>query len=94
MMGVGKSTKGKKIANLLGYTFIDLDNEIEYRLHKTIKEISELVRMSVDRLISLIIEAGIEISNEDDIIDEDRKIKLLSHLRRRRLKNENLPGGI
>jgi len=29
MMGAGKTTMGKKIARLLGYAFIDLDNEIE-----------------------------------------------------------------
>lgn len=41
MMGVGKTTKGKKIAQLLGYLFIDLDREIEKHLNKNITQIFE-----------------------------------------------------
>lgn len=37
-MGCGKSTMGKKLAQKLGYTFIDLDHEIEKQLGTTIAE--------------------------------------------------------
>lgn len=39
LMGVGKTTIGKKLADKLGYYFIDLDQEIEDRKGKTIPEI-------------------------------------------------------
>jgi len=38
-MGSGKSTAGKKIASLLGWTFIDLDRKIEEHEGKSIPEI-------------------------------------------------------
>lgn len=38
-MGAGKSTMGKWLAQVMNLEFIDLDNFIESRQHKTIKEI-------------------------------------------------------
>jgi len=38
-MGCGKSTAGKKIASLLGWTFVDLDKKIEEHESKSIPEI-------------------------------------------------------
>ena len=38
-MGSGKTTAGKKLASLLGWTFIDLDKKIEEHTGKTIPEI-------------------------------------------------------
>ncbi len=38
-MGSGKSTAGKKLASLLGWSFIDLDKRIEEKAGKTIPEI-------------------------------------------------------
>lgn len=38
-MGSGKSTAGRKLASHLGWSFIDLDDKIEFRAGKTIKEI-------------------------------------------------------
>jgi shikimate kinase len=40
-MGSGKSTAGKKLASLLGWTFVDLDNIIEEFAGKSIPEIFE-----------------------------------------------------
>lgn len=40
-MGSGKSTLGKKLANQLGYSFIDLDQEIELHLGMPISELFE-----------------------------------------------------
>lgn len=40
-MGCGKSSAGKKLANKLGYDFIDLDDLIEEQYQKTIPEIFE-----------------------------------------------------
>jgi shikimate kinase len=41
-MGSGKSTAGKKLASLLGWSFIDLDKSIEDQTGKTIPEIFSL----------------------------------------------------
>lgn len=38
-MGSGKTTLGKSLASEMGLTFIDLDNFVEARQHKTVKEI-------------------------------------------------------
>ena len=38
-MGSGKTTLGKSLAKVMNLTFIDLDNFIESRQHKTVKEI-------------------------------------------------------
>ncbi len=38
-MGSGKSTTGKELARLLGWSFTDLDNEVEKREGKSIREI-------------------------------------------------------
>jgi len=38
-MGAGKSTMGKWLAQVMNLEFIDLDNFIEARQHKTVKEI-------------------------------------------------------
>ena len=40
-MGSGKSTAGKKLASLLGWTFVDLDKSIEEFAGKSIPEIFE-----------------------------------------------------
>jgi shikimate kinase len=38
-MGSGKSTAGRKLASHLGWSFIDLDDKIEFRAGKAIKDI-------------------------------------------------------
>ena len=39
MMGVGKTTAGRKLAGLIGAPFVDADEEIERAAHRTIAEI-------------------------------------------------------
>lgn len=41
MMGSGKSVTGKKLAALLGHSFVDLDQWLEARHHRSINEIFE-----------------------------------------------------
>ena len=38
-MGCGKSTLGRTVSAMTGWQFIDLDNYIEQRFHRTVKEI-------------------------------------------------------
>lgn len=38
-MGCGKTSVGRRLAELLGWTFIDLDEEIEKRIGQTIREV-------------------------------------------------------
>ncbi len=42
MMGVGKSTIGRKLANALHFSFVDADEAIEEAAHMTISEMFEL----------------------------------------------------
>jgi shikimate kinase len=39
MMGVGKSTLGKQLANALGYSFVDLDKQISFLEGRSIQQI-------------------------------------------------------
>ncbi|NBC83318.1 MAG: AAA family ATPase [Bacteroidetes bacterium] len=41
-MGSGKTTVGKKLANLLNYTFMDMDQYIEYEEGRSVSQIFEL----------------------------------------------------
>lgn len=38
-MGCGKSTMGRAVSRITGFPFIDLDNYIESRYHRTVREI-------------------------------------------------------
>jgi len=40
-MGAGKTTVGKELAKLAGLSFIDLDNHIEARYHRTVSRLFE-----------------------------------------------------
>lgn len=62
MMGVGKSSVGKRLAGLLGWPFVDADEEIERAARMTIAEIfaaygEEHFRDGERRVISRLIEA-------------------------------------
>src|SRR5258705_12400693 len=68
-MGAGKTTAGKKLAALLGYTFIDLDSQIENETGLTIvelfksgefkfREIESMVLHTVSDAENLVISCG------------------------------------
>ncbi len=56
---------------------------------KTVKELADMVKIPLDRFLEQLKEAGISASAPDDLIDEDERIKLLSHLRQRHGKAES-----
>lgn len=56
---------------------------------KTVKELAEMVKIPLDRFLEQLKEAGISASAPDDLIDEDERIKLLAHLRKRHGKEED-----
>ena len=55
---------------------------------KTVKELAEMVNIPLDRFLEQLKEAGISVSTADDFIDEDERVKLLTHLRKRHGKPE------
>jgi translation initiation factor IF-2 len=48
----------------------------------TVSEFAQTLKVPVDRLIVQLGEAGIEVSGANDVISEDAKLELLTHLRR------------
>ena len=48
----------------------------------TVSEFAQVLKVPVDRLIVQLDEAGIKVSGADDVISEDAKLELLTHLRR------------
>ncbi len=48
----------------------------------TVKQLADDVRIPVDRLLTQLVEAGINKSNENDVISEEEKLELLSFLRK------------
>ena len=48
----------------------------------TVAEFAQVLKVPVDRLIVQLDEAGIKVSGADDVISEDAKLELLTHLRR------------
>lgn len=65
-MGAGKTTLGKSLAKVMNVAFIDLDNFIEARYHKTVKEIFAEVGESGFRDIER--KSLIEVSEYEDTI--------------------------
>ena len=55
---------------------------------KTVKELAEMVKIPLDRFMEQLKEAGVAASAPDDLIDEDERVKLLAHLRKRHGKVE------
>ena len=48
----------------------------------TIAQFAEVLKVPVEKLLTQLGEAGIEVSGSDDSISDDAKLELLSHLRR------------
>ncbi|MGD8340269.1 MAG: translation initiation factor IF-2 [Gammaproteobacteria bacterium] len=48
----------------------------------TVAKFAEALKVPVDRLMDQLVEAGIEVSGSEDLISEDAKLELLTHLRR------------
>ncbi|WP_394753632.1 translation initiation factor IF-2 [Crenothrix sp.] len=55
---------------------------------KTVRQLAEVVRIPLERLLEQLKEAGLSASSPDDVISEDEKMRLLSHLRKRHGKLE------
>jgi len=55
----------------------------------TVAQFAEVLKVPVERLISQLDEAGISVRGADDLISEDAKMELLSHLRRSHGRDED-----
>lgn len=66
LMGAGKSSVGRRLANELSLTFVDADNEIEAAAQKSISEIfadhgEEYFRTGEEKVIKRLLESGPQI---------------------------------
>jgi translation initiation factor IF-2 len=55
---------------------------------KTVRQLAEIVKIPLDRLLVQLKEAGLSASSADDVINEEEKTKLLTHLRKRHGKDD------
>ena len=55
---------------------------------KTVRELAEVVGIPLERFLEQLKEAGLSASAPDDVITEDEKVKLLTHLRKRHGKTD------
>ncbi|WNB77591.1 translation initiation factor IF-2 [Methylomonas koyamae] len=55
---------------------------------KTVQELAEVVGIPLERFLEQLKEAGLSASAPDDVIDDDEKVKLLAHLRKRHGKTD------
>ncbi|NOT11520.1 MAG: translation initiation factor IF-2 [Methylococcaceae bacterium] len=55
---------------------------------KTVRQLAEVVKIPLERLLEQLKEAGLSASSPDDVIHDDEKMKLLAHLRKRHGKGE------
>ncbi|MEJ2343868.1 MAG: translation initiation factor IF-2 [Gammaproteobacteria bacterium] len=56
----------------------------------TVKQFAEVVGIPVERLLSQLGEAGLEVSDADDTINDDEKMQLLTYLRKSHGKTEKM----
>ncbi len=61
--------------------------------NKTVRQLAEVVKIPLERLLEQLKEAGLSASAPDDVINEDEKMQLLAHLRKRHGKNEGEADG-
>jgi translation initiation factor IF-2 len=59
---------------------------------KTVRQLAEVVKIPLERLLEQLKEAGLSASSPDDVISEDEKMQLLGHLRKRHGKPEDKTG--
>ncbi len=57
----------------------------------TIRQLADVVGIPIDRLISQLGDAGLAVAGADDVLNDDEKLKLLSHLRHEHGKQEGDP---
>ena len=55
---------------------------------KTVRQLAEVVGIPLERLLEQLKEAGLSAGAPDDVIQEDEKVKLLAHLRKRHGKTD------
>ncbi|MDD1612816.1 MAG: translation initiation factor IF-2 associated domain-containing protein, partial [Methylococcaceae bacterium] len=55
---------------------------------QTVRQLAEVVRIPLERLLEQLKEAGLSANTPDDVISEDEKMQLLAHLRKRHGKDE------
>jgi translation initiation factor IF-2 len=58
----------------------------------TVSQFAEVLKVPVDKLLTQLDEAGIKVSGSKDIISEDAKLELLTHLRRSHGQDESQAG--
>jgi len=56
----------------------------------TVSQFAEVLKVPVDRLLAQLDEAGIKVSGADDVISDEAKMELLTHLRRAHGREEEV----
>ncbi len=57
----------------------------------TVAQFAEVLKVSVEKLRTQLDDAGIKVNGVDDMISEDAKLNLLTHLRRSHGEEDALP---
>ena len=58
----------------------------------TVAQFAEVLKVPVEKLLSQLDEAGIQVAGSDDTISDDAKLELLTHLRRSHGQEEPTSG--
>jgi len=56
--------------------------------NKTVQQLAEIVKIPLEKLLEQLKEAGLSATAPDDVINEDEKMQLLAHLRKRHGKDD------
>jgi len=62
--------------------------------NKTVRQLAEVVKIPLERLLEQLKEAGLSACTPDDVINEDEKMQLLAHLRNRHGKDMSSSEGL